>query len=98
MLLMLVGGLISLAFILPVLSATVRRLHDTGRSGWWYWIVLVPFVGWIVLLVFLVLEGEAGENKYGPDPQGWVSEPGETAVVKETVVAEEPDSPPPSFG
>ncbi len=57
-----------LTFI-PSLAVTVRRLHDTGRSGWWYLISLVPLVGGIVLLVFTVSEGNTGPNAYGDDPK-----------------------------
>lgn len=60
--------LVSLALLLPGLAVVVRRLHDTGRSGWWYWISLVPFVG-IALLVFMFLDGQAYDNQYGPDPK-----------------------------
>ncbi|MER6464545.1 DUF805 domain-containing protein [Streptomyces sp. NPDC001288] len=52
----------------PTLAVAVRRLHDTGRAGWWLLIALIPFGG-IVLLVFDVLEGTSGRNKYGPDPK-----------------------------
>jgi uncharacterized membrane protein YhaH (DUF805 family) len=55
--------------ILPTLAVVVRRLHDTGRSGWWYLISLVPLVGGIVLLVFTVSEGNMGPNEYGDDPK-----------------------------
>ncbi|MBS7455550.1 DUF805 domain-containing protein [Coralloluteibacterium stylophorae] len=58
----------SLAVMLPGIAVTVRRLHDTGRSGWWVLIALVPVAG-IVLLVFMCLEGEAGSNDYGVDPK-----------------------------
>ena len=58
-----------LGTILPYLAVAVRRLHDTGRSGWWMLIGLVPFIGGVFLLVFFVSEGEWGDNKYGPDPQ-----------------------------
>ena len=57
-----------LATILPNLSVSVRRLHDTNRSGWWLLISLIPIVGIIVLLVFVSLEGTKGENRYGDDP------------------------------
>lgn len=60
--------LISLPLILPSLAALVRRLHDTDKSGWWYFIGLVPVIGAIVLLIFLVLEGTDGDNRYGPKP------------------------------
>jgi uncharacterized membrane protein YhaH (DUF805 family) len=54
-----------LAWICPAAAMGVRRLHDTGRSGWWMLINLIP-VGAIVLLVLLALEGEAGANQLGP--------------------------------
>lgn len=57
-----------LGTLLPSLAVTARRLHDTGRSGWWMLIILVPFVGWIPLLVFLVLPSHAGPNEYGRGP------------------------------
>lgn len=61
--------LYSLAVFLPSIAVIVRRLHDTGRSGWWYFIGLIPFVGWIVMLVFLCSEGDTGPNRYGEDPK-----------------------------
>lgn len=65
-----VFGVYLLLILLPSLAVTVRRLHDTGRSGWWFWIQLVPFVGPIVLFVFTVLDGTPGTNAYGPSPKG----------------------------
>jgi len=62
-------GLFALATFLPSLAVTVRRLHDTGRSGWWYLISFVPF-GSIVLLVFSVMDSAPGTNTYGPNPKG----------------------------
>ena len=56
----LVSGLFALGTLLPSIAAAARRLHDTQRSGWWQLIVLIPVVGWIVLLVFLAQEGKAG--------------------------------------
>jgi uncharacterized membrane protein YhaH (DUF805 family) len=55
--------------LLPFLCVTVRWLHDTGRSGRWVLLYLVPFVGWLVLLCFMVLEGHEGPNQYGPSPK-----------------------------
>jgi len=63
------GGLYGLAMLIPGLSVGVRRLHDTGRSGWWLLIALIPLIGGIVLLVFMVQEGTSGDNAYGPDPK-----------------------------
>ena len=61
----------SLILLLPNLAVTVRRLHDTGRVGWWLLIGLVPVIGWIVLLFWMVQRGDAGPNAYGPDPLGY---------------------------
>ena len=58
-----------LAIIIPVLSLGVRRLHDTGRSGWWVLLGLIPLIGSIVLLVFYVQDSQPGENAYGPNPK-----------------------------
>ncbi len=54
-----------LVFVIPGISALVRRLHDTGKSGWWYWISLIPFGGFVVIY-FLTQEGESRDNVYGP--------------------------------
>lgn len=61
-------GLYLLAVIIPGLSVTVRRLHDTGKSGWMILISIIPILGTIWLFVLLVSEGDRGSNKYGPDP------------------------------
>ena len=58
----------ALALLLPGLAVSIRRLHDTSRSGWWYLIGLVPFVGGIILLVFYCLDSHP-DNKYGPSPK-----------------------------
>jgi uncharacterized membrane protein YhaH (DUF805 family) len=60
--------LISLALFLPGLAVAVRRLHDTDRSGWWILIALIPLIGFIVLIVFLVQKSDPGDNQYGPPP------------------------------
>ena len=59
----------SLAVLVPSLAVTVRRLHDTGRSGAWYFIVFVPIAGPIVLLVFMCFDSDHGSNEYGPTPK-----------------------------
>jgi uncharacterized membrane protein YhaH (DUF805 family) len=56
----LVSGLFTLGTIVPSIAAATRRLHDTQRSGWWQLIVLVPLLGWIVLIVFLAQEAKTG--------------------------------------
>lgn len=57
-----------LANFLPGLAVTVRRLHDTNRSGWWFFIALVPFLGVILLIVWYCTKGTKGDNRFGPDP------------------------------
>ena len=54
-----------LALLLPMLAVTIRRLHDTDRSGWWYWIILVPLAGPIILIVFLCQQGTPAHNRFG---------------------------------
>ncbi|APE19753.1 MULTISPECIES: DUF805 domain-containing protein [Streptomyces] len=65
----LLSTIYSLGIFLPSLAVTVRRLHDTGRSGWWVLIGLVPLVGFIVLLIFACTEGDQHENEHGPNPK-----------------------------
>jgi len=65
----LLSTLYTLAILLPSLAVGVRRLHDTGRSAWWLLIALVPIIGPIVLLVFLVQDSQHGDNQYGPNPK-----------------------------
>ena len=64
----LLGGIYSLAIMIPGIAVTVRRLHDTDRSGWWFLIALIPLIGAIVLLVYLVQDSKPGENRYGLNP------------------------------
>jgi uncharacterized membrane protein YhaH (DUF805 family) len=57
---------LALGLLLPSLAVTVRRLHDTDRSGWWFFIALVPAVGGIILIIFECQPGTPGENRFGP--------------------------------
>ena len=61
--------LYALAMIIPGIAVTVRRLHDVGKSGWWYFIVLIPLIGAIWMLVLLCTDGTPGPNGYGPSPK-----------------------------
>lgn len=61
--------LLALVTALPNLAVGVRRLHDIGMSGWLLLVGIIPLLGWIVLLVFLLRPGTAGPNTYGPDPK-----------------------------
>jgi len=65
----LLGGIYALAVLIPGIAVSVRRLHDTGRSGWWLLLVLIPVIGAIVVLIFMVLDSKPGENEYGPNPK-----------------------------
>ena len=57
------------AVLLPSLAVGFRRLHDTGRSGWWSLIGFVPIIGTIVFMVFMVQNSQRDENPYGPNPK-----------------------------
>ena len=62
------SSLYSLALFIPSISIAARRLHDTSRSGWWQLIALIPLIGAIVLIVFLVQDSHE-DNEYGPNPK-----------------------------
>ena len=64
------AALFYLAILVPSLAVAVRRLHDTGKSGWFFLLALIPLVGGIVLFVFFVTDSAPGENRYGPNPKG----------------------------
>ena len=61
------SSVLSLILLVPGLAVCIRRLHDTGRSGWWYLLVLIPYIGAIALLVIFCLKSSE-DNKYGPKP------------------------------
>ena len=65
----LLSGLFALSMVLPWLAVCARRLHDTGRSGWWMLVSFVPLVGSLVLLVVLVQDGQPQPNAHGPNPK-----------------------------
>lgn len=62
-------ALYSLAVLIPSIAVVVRRLHDQNKSGWYYFIAFIPFIGGIWLLILLVTEGTPGPNQYGEDPK-----------------------------
>jgi len=61
-------NLFSLATLLPSLAVGARRLHDTDRSGWWQLLWIIPVIGWIVMIVFLVQQGQTEDNRFGAPP------------------------------
>ena len=58
--------IVGILLVIPIISAAIRRLHDTGRSGWAYWFLLVPFIGVIILWILLASKSQPCDNKYGP--------------------------------
>ena len=63
-----VGVIYAFGTWLPTIAVQVRRLHDKNRSGWWYWLQLLPIIGIIIVFVWSVSRGTEGDNDYGPDP------------------------------
>jgi uncharacterized membrane protein YhaH (DUF805 family) len=72
----LIGSVASLALLLPSLAVTVRRLHDTDRSGWWVLAFLIPIVGWVLWLVFMLSDSNPHQNRFGPSPKQFNVAPG----------------------
>lgn len=66
---LLVYIVVILATFVPSLAVAVRRLHDVNRSGWFYFIAMIPLIGGIILLVWFCTEGDRYTNNYGPDPK-----------------------------
>jgi uncharacterized membrane protein YhaH (DUF805 family) len=64
-----VTSLLALAIIIPSIACQVRRFHDQDKSGWFVLLGFIPFVGSLIVLVFMILEGTKGPNQYGPDPK-----------------------------
>lgn len=58
-----------IAVTVPNIAAAVRRIHDTGRSGWWLLMIFIPVVGTVATIVFLALDSQPGDNRYGPNPK-----------------------------
>jgi len=65
----LLQALYGLAVLIPNIAVSVRRLHDINRSGWWLFIGLIPIIGSIILLIFVLKDSQPGENQYGPNPK-----------------------------
>ena len=92
----LVGVIYAFGTWLPSISVQVRRLHDTNRSGGWYWLSLVPIIGIIIVFVWMVTKGTDGDNDYGPDPLALVAAPpGSVVTGPGPTPAIPPSGPPP---
>jgi uncharacterized membrane protein YhaH (DUF805 family) len=68
----LISSIYALAVLLPALAVSVRRLHDTDRSGWWLLATFFPFLGAIVLLLFMAQDSDPKTNEYGPSPKQYI--------------------------
>jgi uncharacterized membrane protein YhaH (DUF805 family) len=64
-----VTAILYLGLLVPSIAVSIRRLHDTDRSGWWLLIALIPLVGAIILIVFYATDGTKGSNRFGADPK-----------------------------
>ena len=85
------SSLFSLAVFIPGLAVTWRRLHDTGRSGAFFFLTLIPVVGGIILLVFLCQNSTPGDNRFGPNPKAKDLQDAETTQrLLQTAAAHEP--------
>ncbi len=60
-----ISTLVALALVIPTIAVSVRRLHDTDRSGWWYLIGIVPIIGTLLLLWWYTRPGTEGQNRFG---------------------------------
>jgi uncharacterized membrane protein YhaH (DUF805 family) len=63
-----INSLTSLALLLPSLAVAARRLHDVDRTAWWILLFLIPVIGWLIAILFLVQRGSPGTNRFGPPP------------------------------
>ncbi|MGY3915354.1 DUF805 domain-containing protein [Aeromonas australiensis] len=70
----LISAIYSLAVLLPSLAVAARRLHDTDRSAWWLLLGLIPVIGTLVLIYFMVCNGQQGPNRFGDDPKAGPSQ------------------------
>ena len=66
----LIGAIFSLVVLIPSIAVSFRRIHDIGKSGWNFLFALIPFIGYLIILYWSVLDSQPGENKYGPNPKG----------------------------
>lgn len=66
----LVESIYAYATFVPLIAVSVRRLHDTNRSGWWFLTILIPLVNFFLLFGLMIQDSQPGENRFGPNPKG----------------------------
>ena len=67
-----VGPILIISFFLTVIPLTalrIRRLHDTNHSGWWYLLIMIPIIGWILILIWLCKNSDKEDNRFGSNPK-----------------------------
>ena len=64
----LLGGIVALALLLPNIAIGIRRLHDRDKSGWWLLLIFIPLIGAIILIIWFIIRGTPGPNRFGEDP------------------------------
>lgn len=92
----LLGAIYTLAVLIPGIAVSVRRLHDTNRNGWWLMIGLIPLIGGIVLLVFMIEDSQQDENQYGPNPKVIASASGVAATGYNSITQQQKNRPAPA--
>ena len=63
------ANIFSLLVIIPSIAVGVRRLHDTNHSGWWYLLIIIPIIGWIVILIWFCKNSDEEDNRFGSNPK-----------------------------
>ena len=66
-----VSNIYNLLIFIPSISVLLRRLHDAGKSGWYFFLLFLPIIGWIWLLVLLCMDSEPNSNEWGDNPKGY---------------------------
>ena len=82
-----ISGLVSIALLIPGITLGVRRLHDISKSGWSYLVILVPLVGWIILLIWFCRDSDPGDNQYGSNPKGFKSATADGPIARQVSFA-----------
>ena len=82
-----ISGLVSIALLIPGITLGIRRLHDISKSGWSYLVILVPLVGWIILLIWFCRDSDPGDNQYGSNPKGFKSATADGPIARQVSFA-----------